>query len=266
MTGSILYTIAFIQLSYHNAMSLQKRNPNYEKKVRLSKKQLRCLKSDVNRDAWTDIRDFRRVEILVFFAQVIILVLYLVLCRMYVSLKRLANSRESLEDLKMRDPFYALLTTSKSDFFQDENQIMRITTLFLFCFVTTSFFMLREAFDSRNPTSPILYIGTESTVVLIVWLCFVWRGTDYQSLFRRCNKLIMLLFVLLNLAQVIIVVVQGTTKPFQHRSHGRHEGSHLNLTFLFFMIRGHNFFAILIYFYFGLVKKYQKSAAIIPEI
>lgn len=90
---------------------------------------LECLeKPDMNKH-WLNIMDFRQIEFVVFFSQILSLLIHILICKFYLWMKQKLLSDEELDELENKDPFYDLLRNGTNDFLASDNKIMIINTV-----------------------------------------------------------------------------------------------------------------------------------------
>ena len=101
-----------------------------KEKIDLFNKVKECLdKTDMNKKIVNILKKYRLIEETIFFFSIISLILYGILCKIFILAKRLLTSQEMLAQMQDDDPFWAILTKSVSDFYSIKNHIMTSLTL-----------------------------------------------------------------------------------------------------------------------------------------
>jgi hypothetical protein len=69
------------------------------------------------------------MEIAIFFSQIFSMMIYLILCKVYVFLKKKICSHEQIQKMNEEDPFWRIIFKGNFDILTNQNQIMICTTL-----------------------------------------------------------------------------------------------------------------------------------------
>ena len=86
------------------------------------------LSSEINRFSILNLSIYRRLELLIFFGQILAFIGFIIYCKVVIWLKTKLNSKAWLD--KMDDPFIVILTRNLNDFYHIENFFMTIWVLY----------------------------------------------------------------------------------------------------------------------------------------
>lgn len=169
---------------------------------------------------WRQIVGFRNTEILIFYMQTFSLMIYLLLCWVFVKVKTFFANSEDRRLLTTNDPFLNLLVHGQNDFFKQESQVMiiftlQLTCLLVGCFQNTNIF---KNFQIKEDESWSFYYKIKkfcipiNSLIIIFWMILIWQGSGYEKLFRRRNLSIMTAIIIADLVLIIYCVSDGFIK------------------------------------------------------
>ena len=146
-----------------------------------------------------DLHSFRIVMSFVFFAQVIAIMMYILFCKVYKALKYKKQGK-----LDIRDPFQKILSNKNEDFLQNSNFFMSTVMLqfliIMICFSGWLVITLNLDREKKHNHETVMIefgdfflFGQIPLEILLVclWTYIYWKGTRFEQLFSRKNKLIL---------------------------------------------------------------------------
>ena len=186
------------------------------------------------------------------------LLLYVIICKIFIVLKRWTSSAENFQALTLQDPFWSLLVRGKNDFFHQENQIMLITTIqftsLILC-ISSLVVVFDEDVDQEQKDAPRIIFEDVSipldTIFQLIWLSFIWQGTTLQVLFSKTKLIVLGILAIINIAAATYSIAAGVL-DFEKLA----ASNKSYIVFVFSMNELCNLYSYVIYFYYGLFKRY----------
>lgn len=144
-----------------------------------------------NKPLYLNAHEFRLMELTLFFVQTISLSAYICLCKLFIVIKRAVSTEEQLAVLERKDPFWSLLNKGVADFFAYDNMVMAITTVQITNMLLSLYGSI-YIYDTNDQMLDFkIFMCTVCVpfngVLFILWLSFVWNGSDLANLFSK-NK------------------------------------------------------------------------------
>jgi hypothetical protein len=130
--------------------------------------------------------NFRLFEFCIFYANVLSIFIYVLLAKIYVKTKKPCTCGD--------DPFFNLVMRSNNDFLATDNFIMQSITLKL-CDILISLFTVMFIYRDQKLKDPAIKYTITNFLTLLMWLYFVYVGTNYEKFFSRTK---VILFCLIN--------------------------------------------------------------------
>ena len=248
--GSItLYMGGFLKVYYYWSSAY------YVFTVTEDEEVIECITTEQNKVRWRFINDFRTIEVIIFFSEMLSLMLYILLCKLYIFAKEKTLTRQQLERADMVDPFYDLLKNSSNDFLASDNTIMMIITLQISKIVISMADMLLD--DNRDIDAKWKHLLLFRRILLdllifIIYITIIWQGTSPETLFSRSKLLLIGLVAAAETAFVIATYMQydygaviwdWQDDPMQH-----------NFIFIYIMGEVCNYYIFMVFLFYGSFK------------
>ena len=162
------------------------------------------------------LEDYRKMEMVVFASQLLGILSFLIVSKLFVALKRYTSTEAQLMEIKHgQDPYWRLLLTNEeslSDFIEHEGYVMSSLTL-MFCNLYVCFAAATVVFEEITSVAEykigfILQI-VSNLLTLFFFLWMVWKGTSFEQLFSTSNLLIMLFLAIFMTTMTVTAMIKA---------------------------------------------------------
>lgn len=152
----------------------------------------------------------------VFTSQLLGILSFLVVSKIFVAIKRYTGTEQELLEIKHgQDPYWRLLLTNEeslSDFIEHEGYVMSsLTIMFTNLYVTigSAILVYDEILQVKEYSLGFKLSTVSNVTTLVFFLWMVWKGTSFEKLFSTCNLIIMIFMVLLCVSTSIFAMIYG---------------------------------------------------------
>lgn len=163
------------------------------------------------------LHDYRKIEICAFYSSLIGIMLYLIICKIFVALKKATCSPSEINAICQGEsgPFWRLIMTNEqslSDFIEKENYVMFSLSLmfgnftFMMCCATLIF---DSTTDIKAFNLPFMMQIVLDCVIFIYFVFMVWPGTNFEVLYTRRNLLVSAIFLFLSMSLTIFGILSA---------------------------------------------------------
>lgn len=197
---------------------------------------------------------------MLFYSLVFSLLVYLIICKALIVLKKMHLTPDEFEEFTYDDPFWSMLVRGKNDFFHQENQVMMISTLQITSLsvnIMTSHSVEQEAnqqssiWQFKDMANIFQFVVVPMSIIfIIVWITFIWQGTTLNVLFSKRKIITMTVIATIDLGCAIFSITMAI-KDMQSLDKLHHKTYFI---FIFIMNECCNFYSYITYFYYGMYK------------